>query len=111
MPDRKPKAPARRGRCDSCGKRQRLRRDGRVGTHDNGGPGCPGTGKPPRPVRFPGAQPDCGECALWLYGQHAAMLIEACASVGMETGASAGEILMALVTAFHDGDHEEMRDA
>lgn len=105
----------RRGRCDTCGMRLRLRRDGTVAGHPDRNPttppraACPGSGKLARPLRFdPKGHPDCGECLMYLYGRQSAVLAEAIASVAIENGRDPGQMLRDFLGRYHDRDHKEL---
>lgn len=111
----RPRKPARRGRCDTCGSRQRLRRDGSVAGHPDRSEGartgaeCPGSGKAARPLRFaPDDLPECGECLMYLASPANAMLGEAAASVSIESAKSPGQLLREYLAAYHDRDHKEL---
>jgi hypothetical protein len=107
----------RRGWCDTCGYRFRLRRDGTVPGHRlyhgdvRDEEECPGSGKPARPLRFdPAGHPECGECLMYL-SSHGAGLAEAVSSVSIETGGSPQQLLQDYLGAYHGRDHKEVSRA
>ena len=95
------------GQCVVCRYKRPLRRDGTVGAHwlYTGGDRhqCDGTGKPPRPF-----QPsECADCLIHMYGQP--NLLEACHSLSIETGRSAGDLLRLYMSDYHGGGHRSLR--
>lgn len=89
-----------------CRYRFRLRADGTIQAHylwsgTERQPACDGSGKPPRP--FDPA--DCGDCLI--FGHSQPFLMEAVASVSIEHGKSAGQLLREYLTAYHDRGHRE----
>jgi hypothetical protein len=101
---------AKRGQCPVCLYRQPLRTDGTVGGHTwppkwwemYGKARCSGSGEPPRPFD----PQECGDCQMYRFSQPG--LVEACASVGIEHGKSAGQMLRDYLTAYHENGHEEV---
>lgn len=91
----------RRGQCPACRYSIRLRKDGSLQAHrDFTRQSCQGSGRPPRPFD-PG---ECGGCLMHRFATPG--LTEACASVGIEHGKSAGQMLRDYLTAFHENGHE-----
>lgn len=98
--------PRRRGQCRVCRYRYRLRADGTVQVHylwcgNERLPVCEGSGKPPRSF-----DPwECGDCMMHVFATRG--LTEACASVGIEYGKSAGQMLYDYLAGYHDRGHRE----
>lgn len=96
----------KRGQCATCRYRWRLRKDGTVqehhlySGHDRVAEPCAGSGKPPRPFD-PDECGDCFEHRLTTPG-----LAEACASVGIEHGKSAGAMLRDYLVQYHERGHQ-----
>jgi hypothetical protein len=99
--------PAKRGQCDVCRYRWRLRKDGTVQVHylysghDRAEEPCPGSGFLPRGTT-PG---ECPACMAWLRENR--FIVGACASVGISYNRSTGDMLRDFMNAFHARGHEE----
>lgn len=112
---------AKRGQCNTCGFRYRLRKDGMIGWHktiqvissDTMGVQaarrpCGGSHKPPRPLRFTGnGEPDCGECLIYLYSPATALLTEAIYSVSIESSKGPRQPYREYFLHYHDNGHRE----
>lgn len=49
---------------------------------------------------------DCPQCMMFYFDQRNAMLIEACASVGISLGRSTNEMLVAYLSRYHRNKHK-----
>jgi hypothetical protein len=96
----------RRGQCQVCLYRFRLRADGTVQAHylwsgTERQPACEGSGKAPRPFD----PNECGDCMMHVFRTPG--LTEACASVGIEYGKSTGQMMHDYLAGYHDRGHRE----
>jgi hypothetical protein len=54
---------------------------------------------------FHNGMPDCADCLLFIC--NTPMLVEACASVGIEHGKNTGEMAREVIASYHFGGHRD----